>query len=140
MQVLPPSQAPTHAKAAPSKAPKFAKKSDVPWQEAIWLGRDTEADEIVIATPEGARKVRTIGRFSPSLRWKSEPLKTLQALPWKPRLTLPPLMLCTIAAACCCTGYMLMRPRLRSLGPQVQESAVEHILQKLLLVHLAVKL
>ena len=33
--------------------PKFSKKSGIPWQEAIWLGRDTEADEIIVATPEG---------------------------------------------------------------------------------------
>ena len=67
--------------------PKFARKSDTPWQTALWLGRDTEADEIIVALPDGVRKVRTIRRFSPSLQWRAEPVTSLQALPWKPRVS-----------------------------------------------------
>ena len=67
--------------------PKFARKSDTPWQTALWLGRDTEADEIIVALPDGVRKVRTIRRFSPSLQWRAEPIRSLQALPWKPRVS-----------------------------------------------------
>ena len=37
--------------------PKFSRKSDAPWQTALWLGRDTEADETIIALPDGVRKV-----------------------------------------------------------------------------------
>ena len=64
---------------------KFARKSDTPWQTALWLGRDTEADEIIVALPDGVRKVRTIRRFSPSLQWNVDSVRSLQALPWKPR-------------------------------------------------------
>ncbi len=67
--------------------PKFTRKSDTPWSTALWLGRDTEADEIIVALPDGVRKVRTIRRFSPSLQWRAEPLLSLQALPWKPNVS-----------------------------------------------------
>ena len=67
--------------------PKSARKSDTPWFTALWLGRDTEADEIIVALPDGVRKVRTIRRFSPSLQWRAEPLLSLQALPWKPNVS-----------------------------------------------------
>ena len=67
--------------------PKFSRKSDTPWSTALWLGRDTEADEIIVALPDGVRKVRTIRRFSPSLQWRAEPLLSLQALPWKPNVS-----------------------------------------------------
>ena len=43
--------------------PKFSRKSDTPWSTALWLGRDTEADEIIVALPDGVRKVRTIRRL-----------------------------------------------------------------------------
>ena len=48
--------------------PKFSRESDTPWSTALWLGRDIEADEIIVALPDGFRKVRTSRRFSPSLR------------------------------------------------------------------------
>ena len=67
--------------------PEFTRKSDTPWSTALWLGRDTEADEIIVALPDGVRKVRTIRRFSPSLQWRAEPLLSLQALPWKPNVS-----------------------------------------------------
>ena len=36
------------------------RKADLPWKSALWLGRDTEADEIIAATDGGALKVRTV--------------------------------------------------------------------------------
>ena len=51
----------------------------------LWLGRDTEANEIIVATEDGAVKVRTVRRLPPSQHWQVGPLKELQALPWKPK-------------------------------------------------------
>ena len=67
--------------------PKFSCKSDTPWSTALWLGRDIETDEIIVALPNAVRKVRTIRRFSPSLQWRAEPLLSLQALLWKPNVS-----------------------------------------------------
>ena len=60
-------------------------KSDVPWKEALWLGRDTEANEITVATTDNVVKVRTVRRLPPSEQWKQAPIVALKALPWKPK-------------------------------------------------------
>ena len=65
--------------------PSKARKADTPWKIALWLGRDTEANEIIVATEDGVVKVRTVRRLPPSQHWQVGPLKELQALPWKPK-------------------------------------------------------
>ena len=61
---------------------KVGRKSDIPWKPYIWLGRDTEADEIIIAIDIGAVDVHTVRRNAPSQQWLSDPIQDLQALPW----------------------------------------------------------
>ena len=64
---------------------KGGAKFDIPWKEGLWLGRDTEANEIIVATAEGVVKVRTVRRLPPSEQWKRDPILALKALPWKPK-------------------------------------------------------
>ena len=61
------------------------RKADIPWKSALWLGRDTEADEIIVATDEGVTKVRTVRRTPPSQHWQPDIVNGLKALPWKPK-------------------------------------------------------
>ena len=37
-------------------------------ETALWLGKDTEADEIIVGV-KGVQKVRTVRRHSPSQQW-----------------------------------------------------------------------
>ena len=62
---------------------KSSRKADLPWKQVLWLGRDSEAD---VATDVGVLKVRTVRRNSPSQQWIPDPIKQLQALPWKPKI------------------------------------------------------
>ena len=66
--------------------PATARKADTPWKIALWLGRDTEENEIIVATEDGVLKVRAVWRLPPSQQWRSEPVKSLQALSWKPQV------------------------------------------------------
>ena len=65
---------------------KSGRKSDIPWKQGIWLGRDTEADEIIVAIDAGVVKLRTVRRNAPSQQWLSDPIKDLQAFPWRPKI------------------------------------------------------
>ena len=65
---------------------KFTRKADLPWKQAIWLGRDTEADEIIVAVDRRVVKVPTVRRNAPSLQWTPDSIKDLQAFPWKPKI------------------------------------------------------
>ena len=39
---------------------KTGRKSDPRWETALWLGRDSEADGVIVATSDGVHKVRTV--------------------------------------------------------------------------------
>ena len=64
---------------------KSSRKSDPHWETALWLGKDTEADEIIVGTSQGVHKVRTVKRNSPSQQWKAELASSLRAVPWLPK-------------------------------------------------------
>ena len=66
---------------------KFTRKADSLWETALWLGKDTEADEIIVGTSKGVHKVRTVRRHSPSQQWNPELTASLRALPWLPKAT-----------------------------------------------------
>ena len=65
---------------------KFGRKAFFSWKPAIWLGRDSEADEIIVAVDIGVVKVRAVRTNSPSLQWTPDSIKDLKALPWKPKI------------------------------------------------------
>ena len=62
------------------------KKSDIPWKEALWLGRDTEANEIIVAPADGVIKVRTARRLPPSEQWKQAPIVASRLHPGSAKL------------------------------------------------------
>ena len=53
----------------------------------LWLGIDSEADEVIVATPDGVHKVRTVKRNSPSQQWRAELTGTIRALPCMPKVS-----------------------------------------------------
>ena len=69
---------------------KTARKSDPRWETGLWLGRDSEADEVIVVTPDGVRKVRTVKLNSPSHHWRENwqrPFAHCRALPWMPQVS-----------------------------------------------------
>ena len=65
--------------------PHAARKAFPSWVTGMWLGRDTEADEVIIGTEHGVTKVRTVRRLQPSLQWQKEIVQMFRALPWDPK-------------------------------------------------------
>ena len=52
------------------------------WFSGVYLGKDTEADEVSLGN---ANKVRTVKRRLPSQQWNAAGIIILASLPWQPK-------------------------------------------------------
>ena len=55
------------------------------WFTGVYLGKDTEADEVTIGNAEGVFKVRTVRRKPPSQQWNAVGVTKVISLPWQPK-------------------------------------------------------
>eukprot|EP00439_Symbiodinium_sp_Y106_P042053 s9065_g5.t1 len=60
-------------------------KAGSQWFSGVYLGKDTEADEVVLGNTNGVFKVRTIRRRSPSQQWNASCVMQMISTPWQPR-------------------------------------------------------
>ena len=51
----------------------------------MYLGKDTEADEVIFRNANGVFKVRTIKRKSPSQQWNAVGVTKMLSVPWQPK-------------------------------------------------------
>ena len=65
------------------KNTKTAKGSPA-WIEGLWVGRDTESNEHLILTSEGAWKTRNVRRLPPTGQANKGLAETVTGLPWNP--------------------------------------------------------
>jgi hypothetical protein len=59
-------------------------KGSPSWIEGLWVGRDTESNEHLILTSEGAWKTRNVRRLPPSGQANKELAQSVTGLPWNP--------------------------------------------------------
>ena len=55
------------------------------WFSGVYLGKDTEADEVIIGNADGAFKVRTVKRRPPSQQWNAVGVSKMLSVPWQPQ-------------------------------------------------------
>ena len=60
-------------------------KAGSQWFTGVYLGKDTEADEVVLGNASGVFKVRTVKRRSPSQQWNASYVMKMISTPWQPR-------------------------------------------------------
>ena len=60
-------------------------KAGSQWFSGVYLGKDTEADEVVLGNANGVFKVRTVKRRSPSQQWNASYVIKMTSTPWQPR-------------------------------------------------------
>ena len=60
-------------------------KAGSQWFSGVYLGKDTEADEVVLGNANGVFKVRTVRRRSPSQQWNASYVMQMTSTPWQPR-------------------------------------------------------
>ena len=60
-------------------------KAGSQWFSGVYLGKDTEADEVVLGNANGVFKVRTVRRRSPSQQWSASYVMQMTSTPWQPR-------------------------------------------------------
>ena len=60
-------------------------KAGSQWFSGVYLGKDTEADEVVLGNANGVFKVRTARRRSPSQQWNASYVMQMTSTPWQPR-------------------------------------------------------
>ena len=61
-------------------------KFEARWHNGIWLGVRPQTSEVLIGTPQGVFKARSVKRMSESMRWNGEAVKAVKGTPWKPYL------------------------------------------------------
>ena len=59
-------------------------KAGSQWFSGVYLGKDTEADEVVLGNANGVFKVRTVKRRSPSQQWNASYVIKMTSTPWQP--------------------------------------------------------
>ena len=55
------------------------------WFSGVYLGKDTEADEVIIGNADGVFKVRTVKRRPPSQQWNAVGVTKMLSVPWQPK-------------------------------------------------------
>ena len=61
------------------------RKAGSQWLTRVYLGKDTEADEVVLGNAKGAFKVRSVKRRAPSQLWSASTVTKMVSTPWQPR-------------------------------------------------------
>ena len=51
----------------------------------VYLGKDTEADEVILGNANGVFKVRTVKRKPPSQHWNVVGITKMLSVPWQPK-------------------------------------------------------
>ena len=60
-------------------------KFDSMWHHGLWLGRDSDANEVLVGTTTGVLKARSIRRLAPSEQHDKSLLQGLKGQPWAPK-------------------------------------------------------
>ena len=55
------------------------------WFSGVYLGKDTEADEVIVGNADGVFKVRTVKRRPPSQQWNAVGVTKMLSVPWQPK-------------------------------------------------------
>ena len=55
------------------------------WFSGVYLGKDTEADEVILGNANGVFKVRTVKRKPPSQQWNAVGVSKMLSVPWQPK-------------------------------------------------------
>eukprot|EP00439_Symbiodinium_sp_Y106_P050455 s7386_g6.t1 len=55
------------------------------WFSGVYLGKDTEADEVILGNANGVFKVRTVKRKPPSQQWNAVGVTKMLSVPWQPK-------------------------------------------------------
>ena len=55
------------------------------WFSGVYLGKDTEADEVTLGNANGVFKVRTVKRKLPSQQWNAVGVTKMLSVPWQPK-------------------------------------------------------
>ena len=69
---------PLHRKSHPIPAP------EAKFQEGIWLGLDQRTEEVIIGTPSGIVKCRSVRRRPEPERWNTDAVLAIRGTPWEP--------------------------------------------------------
>ncbi len=54
------------------------------WLHGVWLGLRPESGEVLVGTPVGVFKARSIKRKPFENRWGAQQIKSISGTPWKP--------------------------------------------------------
>ena len=55
------------------------------WFSGVYLGKDTEADEVILGNANGVFKVRAVKRKPPSQQWNAVGVTKMLSVPWQPK-------------------------------------------------------
>ena len=55
------------------------------WFSGVYLGKDTEADEVILGNASGVFKVRAVKRKPPSQQWNAFGVTKMLSVPWQPK-------------------------------------------------------
>lgn len=66
-------------------ATRHVSKHQPQWTAGVWLGRDDESNEHIVAVDNTIIKTRTSQRMTPDAQWHGDKLEQLAGLPWAPR-------------------------------------------------------
>ena len=55
------------------------------WFSGVYLGKDTEADEVILGNTNGVFNVRTVKRKPPSQQWNAVGVGKMLSVPWQPK-------------------------------------------------------
>ena len=60
-------------------------KAGSQWFTGVYLGKDIEADEVILSNASGVFKVRTVKRRGHSQQWNAPTVMKMISTPWQPR-------------------------------------------------------
>ena len=60
-------------------------KGGLQWFSGVYLGKDTEADEVILGNANGVFKVRAVKRKPPSQQWNAVGVSKMLSVPWQPK-------------------------------------------------------
>ena len=55
------------------------------WFSGVCIGKDTEADEVILGNANGVFKARTVKRKPPSQQWNAAGVSKMLSVPWQPK-------------------------------------------------------
>ena len=55
------------------------------WFSGVYLGKDTEADDVILGNETGIFNVRAVKRRPPSQQWNATGVSKMLSVPWQPK-------------------------------------------------------